>query len=107
MLEFSFAGVLQVGLVSIVQTTDLMRTCQLASTKKLYLVLVVGIGGPALPMKGRGRTSTVICSSPTVMGQYGPDKVPVSRKGHTIDAHYCWIIVDHCVRRPHYSSWGL
>jgi hypothetical protein len=40
------------------------------------------------------------------MGQYGPDKVPASRKGHNIDAHYCWIIADYCARRLHYSSWG-
>jgi hypothetical protein len=31
-------------------------------------------------MKSRGPTGTVFCNNPTVMGQYGPDKVPVSRK---------------------------
>jgi hypothetical protein len=70
-------------------------------------MLLVEIGGPTLPMKSRGPTSTVICKNPTVMGQYGPDKVPVSRKGHNIDMHYCRIIADYCMGRPHFSSWGV
>jgi hypothetical protein len=66
-------------------------------TVLLLLVVVVVVVG----------STTVICNNPTVMGQYGPDKVPVLREGNTIDAHYCLVIADYCARRPHYSSQGV